>query len=122
MNDGTQLVLTRIESGRVVLQDAGGNVYDCTTPQQLWDDVHGIHRDAEVPPIETQKATGTAGPGERMSPDEVYQAAASEVERMAAEGYGPLAGQAVSHVMRNGGKSVHGFLRRMSRKGPRRQK
>lgn len=120
MNEGTQLVLTRLEGGRVVLQDAAGNVYDCATAQQLWDDVHAIHRDAEVPPIETKRATGTDG-GFPTDPEEMYQAAAAEVERMAAEGYGPLAGQAVSHVMRNGGKSVHSFLRRMSRKGPRRR-
>lgn len=111
------MVLTRCDGDGFVLTDASGNEYDCETPQQLWDDLKAIHGDAEVPPLETEAATGTDG----VTAQEVYDRAADELEALARDGYGPLAGRFTRHVVRNGGKTAHRFLRSISRKGKRRR-
>lgn len=103
---------------KIVLVDGNEDEHEASTPEELWRAIWAIYGDASLPPAtidivhaEPEQVVRVASGDDQDLYDTIAEAAGSFAENR----LGPAAGQLASKLIRNGGRDVHRFLRRVSR-------
>jgi len=103
------LVGVFLHEGKLILVDANREQFECTNPQELWDDLQRICRDPSIPKAELSS-------GQVAGEEEIIADSCNRLGNAVGERYGSLAGALTTEGSRRLGPVFLNGLRKLSKR------